>query len=196
MSNRSKNKTGSAATFKPNVSPRKMIELGVFGGTYWRDLKNCVSPNMELLSGDYKKLPEQYWKGLPEERLIKPYNEYDKNINKYKVKTGTTYKFWCEKGWIKPTHPRGWYHWYCNYYYGIKSEYDDEEKRRWERFCGPKGRFRLWLITKILQKNGKWDDLTIAPKIRQNLLEWGYQLTKRDFDNEVKRRKSLRATSI
>ena len=170
--------------FKPNISPRKMIILGVFGGTYWRDLKNCL--NNKLMKDDYKKLPKHYWKSIPKKRLKSQFKDYDKNQNKYKVKTGTSYHFWCQKKWIKPTHPRGWYHWYCNYHYGKRTKYDDLEKQRWERFCGPKGRFRLWLISQIIKKKGKWNDYEISPKLRQNCLEWGYELTKKDFDEYKK----------
>ena len=179
-----------ATEFKPNVTPKRMIELGIFGGTYWRDLENCLDSKMMV--NDYKKLPPRYWKNLPEDKLKRPYANYDKSINKYKVKTGTTYDFWCKKKWIRPSHPRGWYHWYCNYYYGKRSDFDEDEKKRWERFCGPKGRFRLWLITEISKKNGKWNDYSISPKLRQNCLEWGYQLTKADYDKEINRRKSLK----
>lgn len=163
-----------------------MIILGVFGGTYWRDLENCL--NQKKMKDDYKKLPKKYWINIPKKRLKTKMKNYDKKQNKYKVKTGSTYRLWCQKKWIKPTHPRGWYHWYCNYFYGKKTKFDEFEKRRWERFCGPKGRFRLWLISQIIKKNGKWNDFTISPKLRQNCLEWGYQLTKKDFDNELIKR--------
>ena len=52
-------------------------------------------------------------------------------------------------------------------------------------------RFMRFLVTKILQKNANYNDETVSPKIRQVLQHWGYVLTKRDFDNEVKRRNSI-----
>ena len=174
------------AAFKPNVSPRKVIQMGAFGGTYWRPLKNCL--NGKMMVNDYKKLPKSYWNGIPPHKLVSPYAKYNKNLNKYKVKTGTTYEFWCKKKWIRPSHPRGWYQWYCMYKSGKRTPYDSVEIKRWLRFAGPKGRFRLWLITQIQKKGGKWNDYSISPKLRQNLLEWGYELNKRDFDKEVQRR--------
>ena len=45
-----------------------------------------------------------------------------------------------------------------------------------------------FLVTQILRKNGKYNDESISPKIRQVLQHWGYVLTKKDFDNEIKRR--------
>jgi hypothetical protein len=50
-----------------------------------------------------------------------------------------------------------------------------------------------FLVTQILKKRGgQWDDETISPKIRQVLQHWGYKLTKKDFDNEVERRKNAK----
>ena len=173
------------SNFKPKLTPKYILRNG-FGGTYWRPLKGCVTGND--LTDDYLEFPIQYYNGIKKEDITKSYDKYDKFYNKYKVKTGSTYEFWCEKGWIKETHERGWYQWYGGYYYGKRTAYDDDEIKRWERFAGPKGRFRLHLITKIHKAGGKWDDETISPKLRQNLLEWGYKLTKKDYDTEIKRR--------
>ena len=39
---------------------------------------------------------------------------------------------------------------------------------------------------KIIKDNvGKFDDYSISPKIRQILLHWGYELTEKDFFNEL-----------
>ena len=35
----------------------------------------------------------------------------------------------------------------------------------------------------IKDVNGKFDDYSISPKIREILLHWGYELTKKDFFN-------------
>ena len=42
--------------------------------------------------------------------------------------------------------------------------------------------------TTILKKKGKWDDVTISPAIRQTLQHWGYKLTKKDYDSDIKSR--------
>ena len=34
----------------------------------------------------------------------------------------------------------------------------------------------------IRTAGSKYDDYSISPKIRQNLLHWGYELTKKDFE--------------
>jgi len=172
--------------FKPNLSPRDMFKLGSFGGTYWRPIHSSITK--KKYNNVHKKYPPSWWKGIPEEHLSSV--DYDKNKNKYKVKVGTTLEFWEDKKWIKENHPYGWVHWYCDYYQGKRGSDDERQIKRWLGVAGPRGRFMRFLVTLILKKGAKWDDETISPKIRQVLQHWGYKLTKRDFDNEVKRRKN------
>ena len=42
-------------------------------------------------------------------------------------------------------------------------------------------RFRGKLVKMIRYAGGKFDDYSISSKIRQILLYWGYELTKKDF---------------
>jgi len=39
----------------------------------------------------------------------------------------------------------------------------------------------------IINKNSKYDDFEISPKIRQTLQHWGYQLTRDDFESFKKK---------
>ena len=43
-------------------------------------------------------------------------------------------------------------------------------------------RFRGKLVKIIKNSSIKFDDYLISPKIRQILLHWGYELTKKDFE--------------
>ena len=43
-------------------------------------------------------------------------------------------------------------------------------------------RFRGKLVKMIRNAGSKFDDYSISPKIRQILLHWGYELTKKDFE--------------
>ena len=43
-------------------------------------------------------------------------------------------------------------------------------------------RFRGKLVKMIKNSGSKYDDYSISPKIRQILLQWGYELTKKDFE--------------
>ena len=42
-------------------------------------------------------------------------------------------------------------------------------------------RFRGKLVKMIKDAGSKFDNYWISPKIRQSLLHWGYELTKKDF---------------
>ena len=60
---------------------------------------------------------------------------------------------------------------------------DDETKiNRWKKFVS---RFRGKLVKMIKDAGSKFDDYSISPKIRQILLHWGYELTEKDFFNEL-----------
>ena len=170
--------------FTPNLSPRDIFKLGSFGGTYWRPIYSQVT-NKEY-KNVHKKYPKSWWKNIPEYHLSSSF--YDKSINKYKVKVGTSLEFWESKQWIKESHPYGWMHWYCDFYNGKRSDDDKRQIQRWKGLAGPRGRFMRFLVTQIKNKNGKWNDETISPKIRQVLQHWGYRLTKKDYINEIKRR--------
>ena len=46
-------------------------------------------------------------------------------------------------------------------------------------------RFRGKLVKMIRDAGSKFDDYSISPKIRQILLHWSYELTEKDFFNEL-----------
>lgn len=171
--------------FKPNLTPREIFMLGSFGGTYWRPIKSKFFKN--TLKNVHKKYPRSWWKNIKETNLST--SEYDSSKNKYGVKVGTTLEFWESKNWTKSSHPYGWVNWYCDFYQGKRSDDDERQIERWKGLAGPRGRFMRFLVTQILKKNTTYDDESVSPKIRQVLQHWGYKLTKKDFDNEVNRRK-------
>jgi len=170
--------------FNPNLTPRDMFKMGSFGGTYWRPIYSKVVK--KHLKNIHKKYPTSWWKGIPESHLSS--EEYDKSINTYGVKVGTSLAFWESKKWIKKEHPYGWVHWYCDFYSGKRGEDDERQIKRWQALAGPKGRFMRFLVTQIEKKNAEWNDNLISPKIRQVLQHWGYKLTKGDYNYEIKRR--------
>ena len=174
--------------FRPNLSPRDMFKLGSFGGTYWRPIKSMFYPN--ILKNKYKKYPKSWWSGIPTSHLTMRMEDYDKSINKYGVRVGTSLKFWECKGWIEKSAPYGWVQWYCDFFNGKRGNDDERQVKRWKALAGPRGRFMRFLVTQIIKKKGKWDDETTSPKIRQVLQHWGYKLTKKDYNIEIKRRKS------
>lgn len=179
--------------FKPNVTPAKMFKEGSFGGTYWRPIYSSVTK--KKYKNEHLKFPKSWWKGLDEDKVLVS-EKCDKSVNKYGVNVGTSLDFWEDKGWITKYDPYGWVQWYCNYKMGRRCPDDERQIKRWLQLAGPRGRFRLWLITQIQKKGGSgsgsgsggvgsYNDYKISPKIRQTLLHWGYELTKDDYEKEV-----------
>jgi hypothetical protein len=162
--------------FRPNLTPREIFLLGSFGGTYWRPITSGITG--KKYKNIHLRYPKSWWKNIPDDWLTTSWDQYDKSINKYGVKVGTTLEFWEEKEWIHPLHPYGWIQWYCDFYIGKRSEDDERQVERWINFVD---RFGRWLVSQIRDKNGAWNDDSISPKIRQSLQHWGYKLTSRDY---------------
>lgn len=164
--------------FKPNLTPSEIFSLGSFGGTYWRPIYSSVTK--KKYKDQHKKYPVSWWKKIPEDWLTRKWDDYDFDINKYKVKVGTTLECWEEKNWINGQNPYGWMQWYCDFYSGKRGDDDERQINRWKRTAGEKSRFRRALINKILKNKTSYNDYEISPKIRQTLQHWGYVLTKID----------------
>ena len=154
--------------FTPDLTPYEMFNAGIIGGSYFRNIKSPKT-NISYTIEDYKQF--KFLLKIPLHKLIT--QNYDKTINKYKVKAGSSYKDWVSKGWIdEEIDPRGWIQWYCNFYNGRRTIDDKRQIKRWKNFASKSsGRFRIRyqnLITK--EKSNKID---FHPVLQQNLLEWG-----------------------
>jgi len=132
--------------FKPQLSPKKMLELGVFGGSYF--------------SLNIKEYPKSWFKNA---KISKNFNV---NLNRFKVKSGLSRKHWQEKGWIFKEDPLGWFQWYCRYSMGrrIKSV-DQIQIKRWKNFSRH---------VMAVKKNCEDHDLSCRRKQRQAILQWAY----------------------
>ena len=167
--------------FKPNVSPSEMFKLGCFGGTYWRKIDSQVTN--KTYENYHLKYPNDWWKDIPDDYLIKPWEDYDTSINHYKVKVGSTLEEWESKNWIHELHPYGWVDWYCDYCQNLpdRDTSDDERQmKRWIGVAGSKGRFKKRLINMLKESDGEKD----SPKIRQTLLHWGCLITEDDWKSK------------
>lgn len=165
--------------FRPNLSPRDIFKLGSFGGTYWRPIYSKVTK--KEYKNVHHKYPKAWFKGIPEEYLTTPYECYDKNINKYKVKVGTTLELWESKHWITKYDPYGWVQWYCNFFLGRRCPDDERQIKRWLQTAGPNSRFRLRIINMIKKKRTDYNDYSVSPAIRQTLQHWGVKIIKSDL---------------
>lgn len=166
--------------FRPNLSPRQIFKLGSFGGTYWRVIHSSVTG--KSYKNRHRRFPREWFRGIGPEYLTASWDDYDKGLNKYRVRVGTSLEFWESKGWIDSKHPYGWVEWYCDFYSGKRSRDDERQIKRWLELAGPKGRFRKWLINQITANGADFDDASVSPKIRQTLQHWGYRLTRVDYE--------------
>lgn len=136
--------------FKPELTPKQMLELGVFGGKYMTDTK--------------KEFPKDWFK----KAKLSP-RKKDISLNYFKINASMPLSYWRKKGWIRPQDPRGWFQWYCRYFVGRRTSDDDRQIARWlmmKRHIGQ------------IKKNCKKKDLNCRRKQRQALLHWAYDSRK------------------
>jgi hypothetical protein len=131
--------------FKPELTPKQMLELGVFGGKYMTD---CG-----------KEFPKSWF---IKAKLNSKF--HDANLNFFKINASQPLSIWIKKGWIFKEDPRGWFQWYCRYYLGRRiPEMDKIQIKRWKA---------IKRHISQLKKNCIKKDLNCRPKQRQALLHW------------------------
>ena len=92
---------------------------------------------------------------------------YDKKVNKYGVKCGSTLEAWENSGWIVKQDPYGWFQWYCRFSLGRRIEKIDEVQiKRWKSF----GSRHIGAI----KKNCDIGDFHCRRRQRQAILQWAY----------------------
>lgn len=163
--------------FLPNLSPKEMFDAGIFGGTYFRKIHSGVLK--KDIDGAWKEFPKSWFRkypcNLPKEDL---------RINKYKVHSGTSLKYWESRHWIRKPDYYGWIHWFCRFFLGRRGPDDKRQIARWKGIVY--GRFRNRLINMCIRQGKRYNDKTVSPVIRQLLLQWGYELTAKDFNDYKK----------
>ncbi len=131
--------------FKPDLTPKEMLKLGVFGGKYMTDCQN--------------EFPKDWFKDA---KLSPKYKNID--LNFFKVDASLSLSIWKQKGWIYKDDPRGWFQWYCRYFMGRRIE--DEDKRqigRWKKMARHIAQIKY---------NCRLGDFSCRRKQRQTLLHW------------------------
>jgi len=136
--------------FNPELTPKEMLELGVFGGKYMTDTK--------------KELPLSWFKKA---KLCSKF--HDPKLNYFGINASMPLSYWREKGWIYHEDPRGWFQWYCRYYMGRRSKDDQRQIKRWKAMKRH--------IAQV-KKNCKKENLDCRKKQRQTLLNWAYDSRK------------------
>ena len=160
-------------TFSPNLTPKEVIQLGSFGGVYFHNKDGEIDI-------DYKEFPSNWFEGLEDYEFKSP--KYYKKVNFFKIKSGLSQEEWEKRGWINKQDPRGWFQWYCRYYLGRRTDDDKRQIKRWNNFCGEKGRWRNYIYSKIYSRNTTVYDNSFSLAVRQSLLHWAYKTNQTDFD--------------
>lgn len=137
--------------FKPQLTPKEMLALGVFEGVYMRD---CIDefPNNWFIDAKFAK------------------DTPDPEINFFKIKASQPLSVWIKKRWIYKDDPRGWFQWYCRYYMGRRIPIEDARQiKRWRAFARHAAQ---------VHNNCQSCDYNCRPRQRQALLHWAYDSRK------------------
>ena len=133
--------------FKPELTPKKMLKLGVFGGSYFNRKQIKEFPKSWLINAKLSKT-------------------FDVNINRFRVESGLSREHWLKKGWIFKEDPLGWFQWYCRFCNGRRITHIDEiQIKRWKNF-------RRHVLA--IKKNCERGDLSCRRRQRQAILQWAY----------------------
>ena len=84
----------------------EVIKEGEFGGTYFTDIYSGVTGKW------YKKSWKEFDQLTNIDQKYYCSDYYDRSVNKYGVKCGTSLRFWENKGLINEIDPCGWFQWY------------------------------------------------------------------------------------
>jgi hypothetical protein len=132
--------------FKPDLTPKEMLLMGVFGGKYMTDCGN--------------EFPKDWF----EKAKLCP-EFHDPKLNYFGVNASQPLVVWRKKGWIHPDDPRGWFQWYCRYFMGRRHEDDARQIKRWKAI-----KRHIAQIKYNCQKG----DVDCRRKQRQAVLHWAY----------------------
>ena len=139
-----------AADFRPELTPKQMLQLGVFGGKYMTDCRNEFPASWFTRA---KLCPARH----------------DPRLNYFGVNASQSLATWRCNGWIHPQDPRGWFQWYCRYFMG----------RRRQMMRGRSGDGGRSLATSrpfgTIASKG---DLECRRRQRQAVLHWAYDSRK------------------
>lgn len=137
--------------FEPELTPKEMLEMGIFGGKYMTDCQN--------------EFPTDWFR---EAKLC--HERHDPKLNYFGVNASQPLSVWKEKGWIFSDDPRGWFQWYCRYFIGRRIPSEDQRQiKRWKAI-----RRHIAQVKKACRKG----DANCRPKQRQAILHWAYDARK------------------
>jgi hypothetical protein len=136
--------------FKPQLTPKEMLEMGVFGGKYMTDCRD--------------EFPASWF-----EKAKLCHERHDPKLNFFGVNASKSLGYWKQKGWIYEEDPRGWFQWYCRYYIGRRCSDDERQIKRWRAIQRHIAQIRA---------NCPKGALDCRPRQRQAVLHWAYDSRK------------------
>jgi len=136
--------------FQPELTPKQMLRLGVFGGKYMTD---CTA-----------EFPSDWFT-----RAKLCHERHDPKLNYFGVNASQPLSVWRKNGWLYEEDPRGWFQWYCRYYMGRRCVDDERQIKRWRAV-------RRHIAQ--IKKNCPAGALDCRPRQRQALLHWAYDSRK------------------
>lgn len=137
--------------FRPELTPKDMLQLGVFCGKYMTDCRNKFPPD---------------W--FTEAKLAP--GRRNCSLNYFGIDAGLSLSQWRANGWIHPDDPRGWFQWYCRYFMGRRMPQEDcRQIRHWKAIRRHVARIR---------RHCEPADLNCRRRQRQALLHWAYDSRK------------------
>jgi len=136
--------------FKPELTPKEMLELGVFGGKYLTDCRG--------------EFPASWFRNA---KLS--HDKHDPKLNFFNVNASQPLGVWKKNGWIYHEDPRGWFQWYCRYFMGRRCVDDERQIKRWRAV-------RRHIAQ--IKKNCPRRALDCRRRQRQALLHWAYDSRK------------------
>ncbi len=153
------------AGFRPQLSPGRMLRMGVFEGKY---LNDCIL-----------ELPREWYAAALRAGRLCP-GAADPSRNAFGVKSRLSLRHWRRNGWIPASagdrDVRGWFQWYCRYWLGRRdAAVDQVQIARWRAFA----RHRAQILASYARL-GRRRPRTAAqkrrhrPRQRQALLQWAY----------------------
>jgi hypothetical protein len=138
------------AGFRPELTPKQMLALGVFGGKYMTDCRG--------------EFPRDWF----EKAKLNPVR-HDPALNFFGINASQPLAEWKRKGWIHADDPRGWFQWYCRYYMGRRGPDDERQIRRWKAMTRHAAQVRAGCAK---------GNLNCRRRQRQALLHWAYDSRK------------------
>ena len=136
--------------FKPQLTPKRLLEMGVFGGKYMTDGRD--------------EFPAEWF-----DKAKLCHEKHDPALNFFGINASKPLSYWKQKGWIYEEDPRGWFQWYCRYYMGRRCSDDQRQIKRWKAMRRHIAQVRI---------HCRKADFNCRPRQRQALLHWAYDSRK------------------